>query len=212
MPATRPRTLIEPEKQPNSQQLAERKVARSMMDGTANVVIAAAYLPGIHQDVSPQTLAALLNDQVQAISSGDLSQLEKLLLSQAIALQSMFVDLASKAREQTTRDNLQVVTSLALKSAAASRQAITALADLRMPKSVMFAKQANVTSGPQQINNGVIPTAGAARAEGFADRQNELLEAQHGQGLDTGTSGTPGRTDPVLAAVGAVDGANVGRR
>jgi hypothetical protein len=81
-----------------------------------------------------------------------------------------------------------------------------------MPKSVMFAKQANVTSGPQQINNGVIPTAGAARAEGFADRQNELLEAQHGQGLDTGTSGTPGRTDPVLAAVGAVDGANVGRR
>jgi hypothetical protein len=183
-----------------------------MMDGTANVVIAAAYLPGINQDVSPQTLASLLNDQVQAISSGDLSQLEKLLLSQAIALQAMFVDLASKAREQTTRDNLQAVTSLALKSAAGSRQAITALADLRMPKSVMFAKQANVTSGPQQINNGVNPPAEAARTESFPDRQNELLEAQDDQRLDTGTAGTPSRSDPVLEAVGAVYGANVGRR
>jgi hypothetical protein len=183
-----------------------------MMDGTANVVIAAAYLPGISQDVSPQTMAALLNEQVQAISNGDLSQLEKLLLSQAIALQGMFVDLASKAREQTTRDNLQAVTSLALKSAAASRQAITALADLRMPKSVMFAKQANVTNGPQQINNGVIPPAEPARGEGFPDRQNELLEAQDGQRLDRGTAGTTGRADSVLAAVGAVDRAKVCRR
>jgi hypothetical protein len=181
------------------------------MDGTANVVIAAAYQPGISQDVSPQTMAALLNEQVQAISNGDLSQLEKLLLSQAIALQGMFVDMASKARGQTTRDNLQVVTSLALKSAAASRQAITALADLRMPKSVMFAKQANVTSGPQQINNGTIPPAEAARTESFPDRQNELLEAQDGQWLDTGTAGTPGRTDQVMEAVGEVDRTKVGR-
>jgi len=31
-------------------------------------------------------------------------------------------------------------------------------AELRMPKSVTFAKQANVAIGPQQVNNVVAPT------------------------------------------------------
>jgi hypothetical protein len=81
-----------------------------------------------------------------------------------------------------------------------------------MPKSVMFAKQANVTSGPQQINNGVIPPAEAAHAESFPDRQNELLEAQDGQRLDSRTASTPRRTDSILEAVGAIHRPEIGDR
>jgi hypothetical protein len=187
-------------------------LARLAMDGTANVLLVETYLPGVSEGSNPKVLANLLNDQVQAIACGNLSQLEKMLLSQAIALQAIFVDLASTARDQTTHNNLQIVTSLALKCAAGSRQAITALAELRTPKAVMFAKQANLTSGPQQINNGVAVPAAVARAERFPVRQNELLEAEHGQRLDTRTSSTAGRADSFLEPVGTVDGAKVGKR
>ena len=78
--------------------------------------------------------------QVKAISFGDLTQPETMLLAQATALQAMFVDLAGKARHRTSRERMQLHSTLALKCAAASRQAIVALAELRAQKSVLFAK------------------------------------------------------------------------
>ena len=66
------------------------------------------------------------------MASGDLTQLETMLLTQAAALQAMFVDLALRGRAQNNREWLQTHTALALKCAAGSRQAIVALADRRI--------------------------------------------------------------------------------
>jgi hypothetical protein len=70
---------------------------------------------------------------------------------------------------------------------------------------VVIAKQANVTTGPQQVNNG-IPTPVRAGARAGAENQRaptKLLEASDGERLDTGTAGEAVRGDPALATVDA---------
>ena len=112
---------------------AEQFAARVSTDGTVNVALVAQYLPNVNGGASPQALSAVLQEQVKAIASGDLTQLETMLLAQATALQAMFIDLASKARGQTNREWMQLHSTLALKCAAGSRHAIVALAELRAP-------------------------------------------------------------------------------
>lgn len=140
---------------------ADRHTARILIDGTINALVVQQYLPKVNDGGDLPTMAELNSEQARAIGGGDMSMLEAMLLSQATALQAMFIDLAVRAKAQDRYNGIQVMTALALKCAAQSRQAIVALAELRMPKSVLFAKQANVTSGPQQVNNGVAAPAPA---------------------------------------------------
>lgn len=197
--------------QPSGKAEAEQRAiaGRRLIDGAACSVIVNRYIGDNSDDPG---LAAIYSGTVEIarrVGDGDLAPLESMLLSQATALQAMFVHLASMAKGTTTRDNLQTVTTLALKAAAGSRQAIVALAELRVPKTVMFAKQANVTSGPQQVNNGVTAVVSASRAEELQDRPNELLAMQHGNHLDIRSTGTAGGADSHLEAVGAIQRAEV---
>jgi hypothetical protein len=99
------------------------------------------------------------------------------------------------------------MTSLALKAAAGSRQAIVALAELRMPKSVLFAKQANVTTGPQQVNNGVQAETGTVRrsarahGENAESRPNELTGSDHELHQNPRASGRSGGTHSGVEAL-----------
>lgn len=189
-----------------AKQDADHFNARVLTDGSCNAAVVQQYLSNVNGGGDLATLAHTGTEQAKAIGGGDISQLEAMLLSQATALQAMFTSLALRARQQDRFDGIQTLTTLALKAAAGSRQAITALAELRMPKTVMFAKQANVTSGPQQVvNNGVAAPASPARAEEIQNRPSELLEAQGGNYLDTRTASTAGGADPHLATVGAVN-------
>ena len=190
----------------------EMNTARVMQNGQCNAAVVKTYLHFVNDGSNVKALSQVSMKDAAAIGSGDLSSLEHMLLTQATALQAMFVDLALRAKRQDRFDGIQIMTTLALKCAAQSRQAVTALAELRMPKSVMFAKQANVSSGPQQINNGVVAQASPARAEEIQSRPNELSGANHGLLENTRTSCSAGGADPHLATVGALDRAEVTRR
>lgn len=183
--------------------------ARVMTNGQCNAVVVQQYLHYVNGGSNVQALSEVSMKQAQAIGGGDFSSLEHMLLTQATALQAMFVDLATRAKRQDRFDGIQTMTTLALKCAAQSRQAVTALAELRMPKTVMFAKQANVSNGPQQVNNGVVAQASPSRAEEIQNRPNELLEMQHGNHLDTRAAGTAGGADPHMVPLEAVHRAEV---
>ena len=200
-PATALTTAADAAAAAKAKRAADLHTARIMIDGSINAVVVQKYLPGVNDGGDMLTLVEVTREQVKAIAGGDLSMLEGMLLSQATALQAMFTDLAARAKPQDRFDAIQTMTTLALKCAAQSRQAVTALAELRMPKTVMFAKQANVTSGPQQVNNGVVAAALPARAEEIQSRPNELLEAQHGNHLDTRAQSAAGGADPHLVPV-----------
>jgi len=76
---------------------------------------------------------------------------------------------------------------------------VETLAAIKNPP-VVFAKQANVTTGPQQINNGM---AAPSRVRENEITPNKLLEANNGERMDTPTQGATGGTNPELEAVGA---------
>ena len=209
--ATRAATVEDPGRKAQAAD-DEMNTARVMQNGQANAVVVQQYLRFVNDGSSVVALSKVSTKDAIAIGSGDLSNLEHMLLTQATALQAMFVDLALRAKRQDRFDGIQIMTTLALKCAAQSRQAVTALAELHQPRSVMFAKQANVSSGPQQINNGVVAQASPARAEEIQSRPNELSGANHGLLENTRTSCSAGGANPRMATVGALDRAEVTRR
>ncbi len=132
----------------------ERHVAKVMTDGSVNAAVVTAYLPSVNGGgVDAGLLAETMTDQAAAAGRGDLATMERMLWTQAVALQGMFTDLALRAKAQTGLAATQGLTTLALKAASASRAAIVALAELRQPRTAVFTRQANIATGPQQVNN-----------------------------------------------------------
>lgn len=95
-----------------------------------------------------------LRDSFKTVKDGDLSSLEAMLVGQATALQSLFTSLARRAQSQQSQRHLEAFLGLALKAQAQSRATIQAVVELKYPRQVAFVKQANISHGPQQINNG----------------------------------------------------------
>jgi hypothetical protein len=66
-------------------------------------------------------------------------------------------------------------------------------------------KQANMTTGPQQVNNGYAGTPShtgiQSGAGDFQSEPNKLLKADHGNYLDTRAQGAAGRVNQTVEAV-----------
>lgn len=142
----------------------------------------------------------------EEVAAGNLGRVESMLAHQALTLDAIFNDLAQRSRKQDTFKGIEVLLRLALKAQAQSRSTVEAIAVLKNP--MPYIKQANMTTGPQQVNNtyagtsahsGIQSSAGNSQSE-----QSKLLEADHGQRLDTGAQAQAGRANQALEAVGAV--------
>lgn len=155
-----------------------------------------------------------LSDSCKRVNDGDLSTLEAMLVSQATALQTIFTSLARRAQLQEYQKNLEAFLGLALKAQAQGRATITALVDLKYPRQATFVKQANITNGPQQVNNGSAVGAdpehsaqARAHAGNSAPAQNKLLEVQHGQPsgrMDTREAQASKRSNQAVETVATV--------
>jgi hypothetical protein len=154
-------------------------------------------------------VADLLTEMRKAgdeVVAGDMGRVERMLANQALTLDSIFHDMAQRSGKQDSFKGIEVLMRLALKAQAQARSTAEALALLKNP--MPYIKQANMTTGPQQVNNtyagtpshsGIQSGAGNSRSE-----PNKLLEADHGQRLDIGAQAAAGRADQKLEAVGAV--------
>lgn len=151
------------------------------------------------EDMDINDVVAELRRQTAAINQGDLTRAENMLLTQANSLEALFAKLASKALVQDRTDNMDRLLRLALKAQNQSRATLQTLAELKMPKQVAFVRQANI-GNQVQVNNGT--PAQPARTRKTKKEQNELLEVEHGERLDTRTQGAAGREDPRVAAMG----------
>lgn len=145
----------------------------------------------------------------QDVADGNLSAVEQMLLHQAVALQTMFMDLAVRAKGQQGLPAVQTLTQLALKAQSGSRATLQTLAELKNPRPV-FVRQTNVAQ-TQQVNNGgqdavaVLPS----RAKNQPIAPNELKalnQDQHGSTiLDTRATAAAGATDSAEQALDALN-------
>ena len=149
-----------------------------------------------------------LDKRIDKIKDGDMSSVEAMLFGQAKVLETMFTSLARRAANQDGLKQFQVNLTLALKAQAQCRATLEALAEIKNPRTVAFVNQANMTTGPQQVNNGISAgfreqcTQAHARAEDSQSEPNKLLETNHGKRLDTRAKGTAGRTNQAVEAMG----------
>lgn len=142
-------------------------------------------------------------DKVGKVQEGSLRSCEAMLMGQALALQSMFMSLSRRAAAQDYLNQYETYLRLALKAQSQCRATLETLAAIKNPP-VVFARQANIANGPQQVNNGVAPPP-ATHAEEMRTSPNKLLEANYEQPMDTGPASTTGGSDSDLEAVAQID-------
>jgi len=137
-----------------------------------------------------------LRVQIEAVRNGDLSHVEGMLLCQAIVLEDLFVTLTSRAMGQTQLTPMEGLMRMALRAQNQSRQTLETLAAVKNPP-IIYAKQANISGGHQQVVNNAPAHAGK-----IENKPNELLEATNHERLDIRTPSQASCNDSAMATLG----------
>ena len=123
-----------------------------------------------------QEMVLELNRQVRDAQNGDRKQTEAMLQGQATTLNAIFAEMARRAA-LNMNSNIPATEAdmrMALRAQNQSRATLETLSAVKNP-SVVVAKQANITTGPQQVNNVLVtPCAGKT-----AIRPNQLSGEVH---------------------------------
>ena len=152
---------------------------------------------GFDEHIDVPAMLSQLKEQAAAVNRGDMTQAEAMLMNQATALQSLFSRLTEKAMGAEYLANFEAFMRTALRAQSQCRATLETLSTIKNPP-VIYAKQVNQTTGPQQINNGM-----ASQAQGIENGQSKLL--------DTGATGETIPSYSTLEAVGEIDRAKVPR-
>jgi hypothetical protein len=146
------------------------------------------------------------------VVSGDLDRVERMLMNQAMILDTIFANLAERSTRQEYMKQMETYLRLALKAQAQGRATAETLAMLKNPQP--YIKQANIAQGHQQVNNtyasasahsndaSIIDPSYQNPAEISQSKPNKLLKEEHGNTLDTRTKTAAGRANQAVEAVG----------
>lgn len=137
-----------------------------------------------------------LRKQTMAVINDDLSRAESMLTAQAHTLDGLFAKLTTYALTSKELDKFERYMKLALKAQSQARTTLQTLGELKSPKQIAFVRQANI-GNQVQVNNDSKPS----RARKNPKAPNELLEAHHGERLDTRAAGSTGGIDSTMATL-----------
>lgn len=176
---------------------------------------------GLGEAIDVPTLLEQLIDQAHAVNRGDLAQAEAMLINQATALQSLFARLAERGMTCEQAPAFEANMRMALRAQAQCRATLETLANIKNPP-VIYAKQANISNGPQQVNNGDQNMrakdfmnnthAHASASEKKEIEPSKLSGENHELRPDTRASSFAGRVNQAVEALGEIDRAEIGRR
>ncbi len=157
----------------------DEAISKTLSRPETQAAITIQQLTSLH-DVN--ALAKTLTQQTDEIAKGNMSRPEAMLMSQAHTLDELFNNLIRRAA-LNMGEYLQASETyfrLALKAQSQCRATLETLSAIKNPP-VIFAKQANISAGHQQINNAV----SEPRTENNKSKQNELLTEIPNATLDT---------------------------
>jgi hypothetical protein len=189
----------------------DRQLSDLVVEGVVGNAVAAIDYSRVLGELSLNDMLASLRSLGETVSGGDMSSLERVLVAQALSLNTMFAELSRRAAVNMGRDSdaTDRYLRLALKAQSQSRASIEALAVIKNPP--VFARQANIAHGPQQVNNGVPPPQPnqpgptVAHAREAENTQSKLLDDRHGEWLDTGAQGSASGPDKAVVPVGTIN-------
>lgn len=179
LPAKKPRgrsaaQSLSKEKKDEEAQL--RRAKYFLSPSTPAAITTSAFL-GPCGEVDLYALMDTLDESMKRVQGGDLQEVESMLMGQAHSLQSIFTHLAYRSTRTNMVKHIELDLRLALKAQAQCCRTLEVLAAMKNPP-VVLARQANVTTGPQQINNNTGPISVSPACEGEKIFQNELKDGQ----------------------------------
>ncbi len=158
---------------------------------------AAGTIRGLNDIHDVNALTKILSQQTADVVGGNMTRPESMLLSQAHTLDALFNSLVMKGLGQTHMPHYEAFMRLAFKAQSQCRSTLQSLSDIKNP-SVVYAKQANINNGNQQINNGVT----APRTQENKNNSIELLTELPNEALDNRRTG---ETIPVNSELATVE-------
>lgn len=186
----------------------ERQFAEIGLSPTAlNTMTARIFSQGGMGEIDITEAVSVMRDKVGKVNTGDTSELEATLTAQAVSLDAIFNEMARRAA-LNMGEYLQATESymrLALKAQAQCARTIEVLATIKNPP-VIFAKQANIANGPQQVNNGTPAHTGENQNE-----QTKLIEGQTYETMDIRGAATTIGVNQELETVGAINRPEIAR-
>lgn len=168
------------------------------------VVKAAEANSGLGDLLDTPALLAELREQATRARAGTTAAQEAMLVNQAVALQSLFARLAERAMGNTEVTPFEANMRMALRAQSQCRATIETLALLRNPP-VVYAKQANIANGPQQVNNGPAPARKSEIKPNELSHAHELLPDRRASSAASGAY-------PPAQNMGKIDGAAIAKR
>lgn len=138
-----------------------------------------------------------LTESAKRVNANNLQEVEATLISQATVLNVMFSELGRRAALNMGEylDASERYFRMALKAQNQCRMTLETLSNIKNPP-VIYAKQANITNGPQQVNN-------HAHASENKNQPNKVLEQGNEQRMDTATQSQTSAGNSELEAVEA---------
>ncbi len=161
----------------------ERKLAEVQLSPTIlNTFTAQSFLESFAGEVDLTEAVTVMQEKSDKVINGDLNELESTLTAQVISLNAIFSTLARRSANNLGHNlkTVEIYMRLALKAQAQCARTAEVLTTLKNPP-VIYAKQANIANGNQQVNNGSQPT----HAGKNLNSQNELLNEDNNATLDT---------------------------
>ena len=202
MSSVKPRKAIPIEA--HADESTDSALARAVLDPTFNAATNVPHLVSVEgHELDVGHLMGELRAQCRAVAGGDLSRAETMLVAQAHMLDVLFAALTRRAAANmgAYMETAERYLRLALKAQAQARATIETLALLKNPAPTVIAKQANVTSGPQQVNQSF---ATATRTGNSESTPTEVSGGQHELLQDARAPAAAFGVNPTLAAVGEV--------
>ena len=190
--------IVENEKgKSEHRKLAEIKLSSNVL----NTLTTEAFTKPALGEIDFTEAVAVMKEKSEKIIAGDLSELESTLAEQVVPLNAIFNTLAKRAETCEYLNQVEANLRLALKAQAQCARTVEVLTAMKNPP-IVFAKQANIAHGHQQINNNQSPT----HAGKTIKSSNELLSEADNAPLDTRRTLETIKVNQELAAVETVDG------
>ncbi len=191
-------------------QSEESKLAKMMLSPEImNTLTTQTFIKPTVGEIDLEESVLIMQEKAKKINDGDLSELEATLSAQVVSLDKIFNTLAGRSASNMGEylKTMEVYMRLALKAQAQCARTAEVLAAIKNPP-VVFAKQANIAQGHQQVNNGINPHAHA----GSTNSANELLNEDNHAPLDTRGTIETSRANKDLATVETLDRSKDNRR
>lgn len=170
LPLPNPNTLqlVQEPGKTKERQLAELTFSSSML----GAMTAKTFAYNSIGQIDITEAVSILQAKAKKVVSGDVADLETGLVAQAVALDTIFNEMARRAALNMGEHMpaMETYMRLAFKAQAQYTRTVEALSSIKNP-SAIYTKQANIANGPQQINNGM-----AYQSEKF---ENELSGEQN---------------------------------